>query len=53
MRVENNSSRLRELAARIAIEQDRNKFMELVTELNDLLNGELRKPHDSASPKDA
>jgi hypothetical protein len=43
-----NRERLRELAAKIAAEQDHGKFVVLVKEMNQLLQGELRKPQASA-----
>jgi ferric-dicitrate binding protein FerR (iron transport regulator) len=42
-----NEAQLRELAARVATEQDHDKFTQRVKELNQLLDGELL---DSASP---
>jgi hypothetical protein len=39
--------RLRQLTAKIAIEQDHDKFTALVQELNRLLDGEVRKPASS------
>jgi hypothetical protein len=38
-----NRERLRELASKIATEQDHDKFAQLVKELNQLLDGELRE----------
>jgi hypothetical protein len=45
------NTRLRELADKIANEQDQDKFTELVKEFNQLLEGKLHEPHDSAPPK--
>ena len=44
-----NTETLRELAARIAAEQDHDKFTALVKEFNQLLDAEQQEPHD-ASP---
>ena len=44
------SERLRELASKIATEQDHDKFTALIKEMNQLLDGESRKPHDPATP---
>ena len=44
--------RLRELTAKIATEQDHDKFVALVKELNQLLDGE-RKPQSSAPATNA
>jgi hypothetical protein len=43
-----STERLRELAARIAAEQDHDKFTALVKEFNELLDG---KPASQESPK--
>jgi hypothetical protein len=48
-----NRARLRELAAKVATEQDHDKFVALVKELNQLLDGDLRNLHDSAPATDA
>lgn len=40
--------RLRELTAKIATEQDPDKFTALVQELNQLLDGEKQKRHKTA-----
>jgi hypothetical protein len=45
--------RLRELAAKVAIEKDHDRFVELVKELNQLLDADLRKLHDSSPATDA
>jgi hypothetical protein len=46
---ENNPrEHLRELAAQIATEQDHDKFTQLVKEMNELLDEERRKLHQSA-----
>lgn len=37
--------RLRELAAKIATEQDHDRFTALIKEFNQLLDGEQRQPH--------
>ena len=42
------AERLRELTARIATEQDHDKFTSLVEELNRILDGENGKQHKSA-----
>jgi hypothetical protein len=42
-----NKARLRELAAKVATEQDRDKFTQLIKDLSHLLDGELVEP---ASP---
>lgn len=47
------NKRLRELADKIANEQDHDKFTVLVKEFNQLLEGKLREPHDSAPAKNA
>ena len=48
-----NRERLRELAAKIATEQDHDKFVALVMELNQLLDGDsFRELHDSAPATD-
>ena len=44
-----NTQRLRELAARIAAEQDHDRFTSLVKEFNELLDG---KQVSQESPKD-
>jgi hypothetical protein len=44
-----NTQRLRELAARIAAEQDHDRFTALVKEFNELLDG---KQVSQESPKD-
>jgi len=44
---------LRELAAKIATEQDHNKFMALVKELNELLDEKLPQSHNSVPGADA
>jgi len=41
-----NTRRLRELAARIAAEQDHDKFTALVKEFNELVDGEKQEPKD-------
>ena len=41
-----NRERLRELAAKIATEQNQDKFMQLVTELNELLDDRKQAQHD-------
>ena len=41
--------RLRDLAAQVATEQDHDKFMKLVEELNQLLDGERRERQESNS----
>ena len=45
--------RLRELAAKIATEQDHDKFVVLVKELNQLLDGEPLQSHSVARNADA
>jgi hypothetical protein len=45
--------RLLELAAKVASEQDHDKFVELVKELNQLLDRDLGKFHDCAPVTDA
>jgi hypothetical protein len=45
--------RLRELAAKIATEQDHDEFVALVKELNQLLDGEPLQPHSVAHNTDA
>jgi hypothetical protein len=42
------AERLRELTARIATEQDHDKFTSLVEELNRILDGEKSQQHKSA-----
>ena len=42
-----NRERLRELTSKIATEQDPDKFMQLVKELNQVLGGDLRQVQDS------
>lgn len=45
-----NMARLRELAAPVASEQNHDRFMKLVEELNQLLDGEKqnnKEPHDA------
>jgi hypothetical protein len=44
--------RLRELAAKVATEKDHDKFVELVKELNQLLDADLRRLHDAAPATD-
>jgi hypothetical protein len=48
-RGQDNTERLRELAARIAAEQDHDKFTALVKEFNELVDG---KQASQESPKD-
>jgi hypothetical protein len=48
-RGQDNTARLRELAARIAAEQDHDKFTALVKEFNELVDG---KQASQESPKD-
>ena len=48
-----NREFLRELAARIATEQDHDKFMALVYEMNQLLSEKLREPNNSPPTTDA
>ena len=43
-----NRQRLRELAAKVASEPDHDEFVELLKELNQLVDGDLLKLHDSA-----
>jgi hypothetical protein len=50
---ENERDRLRELAARIATEQDHDKFTELVKEMNQLLDEKLQRARNSAHTTDA
>ncbi len=50
---ENDRERLRELAARIAAEQDHDKFTELVKEMNQLLDERLQHPRNCAHTTDA
>lgn len=50
---ENERERLRELAARIATEQDNDKFAELVKEMNELLDEKLQHPRNSSNPMGA
>ena len=45
---QDNTERLRELAARIAAEQDHDKFTALVKEFNELIDGKQTSPE---SPK--
>lgn len=45
------NNRLRELADKIASERDQDKFTALVKELNLLLEGKVREPHDPAPAK--
>jgi hypothetical protein len=45
---EDDRERLRELAAKVAAEQDHDKSVALVKELNQLLGGDLRESQDSA-----
>jgi hypothetical protein len=40
------SERIQELCSRIAVEQDRNKFLKLCEELNRLLSARSRGPED-------
>ena len=48
-KAENESiERLRELAAKIATERDYERFTNLVKEMNQLQDGEVRKPKESA-----
>jgi hypothetical protein len=47
-RENDNKERLRELAAKVAIEQDHDKFTALVQELNQLLDGEKQERHNAA-----
>lgn len=48
-----NNERVRELAAKIAAEQDHDKFIELVKEMSQLLDEKLRQLHNSAHTRDA
>jgi histone H3/H4 len=50
-RESDNRERLRELAARIATEQDHDKFTALVRELNELLDGEESRKRPLPSGK--
>jgi hypothetical protein len=43
-----NMERLRELAAQVATEQDHDRFMKLVEELNQLLDGDKQKRNEAA-----
>jgi predicted peptidase len=45
-----NTERLRELAARIAAEQDHDKFTVLVKEFNQLLDDEKQQPEEPRKP---
>jgi hypothetical protein len=45
-----NTERLRELAARIAAEQDHDKFTALVKEFNQLLDDEKQQPEEPRKP---
>jgi hypothetical protein len=45
---QNDREGLRELAAKVAAEQDHDRFVALVKELNQLLEGDLRESQDSA-----
>jgi hypothetical protein len=47
----NNTERLRELAARIAAEQDHDKFTALVQEFNELVD-EKQAPQESPKDRD-
>jgi hypothetical protein len=40
------SERIQELCSRIAVEQDRNKFLKLCEELNHLLSARSRAAHE-------
>jgi hypothetical protein len=51
-RENDNKERLRELAAKVAIEQDHDKFTALVQELNQLLDGEKQERHNAADAWD-
>jgi hypothetical protein len=46
-REDENRERLRELAAKIANEQDRDKFVALVQELTQLLDGQKQEEHST------
>jgi len=47
------NKRLRELADKIANEQDHDKFTALVKEFNQLLERKLQEPHDSTPAENA
>jgi hypothetical protein len=48
-----NRQRLRELAAKIATEQDHDRFLALVKEMNRFLDEELLPAHNAARNTDA
>ena len=48
-----NRERLRELAAKIATEQDHDKFVALAKEMNQLLDEKLLHAHNAARNTDA
>jgi hypothetical protein len=50
---ENDRERLRELAARIATEQDHDKFVALVKDMNQLLDEKLLDAHNATRNTDA
>ena len=48
--VRDNTERLRDLAARIAAEQDHDKFTALVKEFNQLLGDDKQQPEEPRKP---
>lgn len=46
---QSESDRIQELCSKIAVEQDRQKFLQLVQELNRVLSTKDGRPHESDS----